>query len=100
MWPGNSLVDWVAWDPYGATDTDTFTGKIGVFYDELTELSDSTHNYLSKPWGLGEFSSHGMTPANTYRYWDEGKAAIAANYFPKLKMYTVFDSPSGAELDN
>ena len=57
LWPGNSLVDWVFWDPYSEQQPDLLTQTVSNFYNLLTSMSDSTHNYLSKPWGLGEFGS-------------------------------------------
>lgn len=96
LWPGNSLVDWVDFDRYGNNQHTTWQDSTGEVYDYLTKTSDSTHDYLSKPWGVTEFSISGVNQATAYKYWDSLKAALDANTYPRLKMYLVFDSAAGA----
>ena len=57
LWPGNDYVDWVMWNPYPRNTS--WTLRIGHFYDLLTAKSDAEHDFLSKPWGLGEFGYQG-----------------------------------------
>jgi hypothetical protein len=98
MWPGNSLVDWVLWDPYGHPGS-TFTQSAGSFYNVLTKLTDPTHNYLSKPWGLGEFGIAAQNNADRVSYYTSMKAAFDNNTFPNLKMLEVWDTTEGHGLD-
>jgi hypothetical protein len=91
LWPGNDLVDWVIWDPYG-DDKLGFDASVSPFYNFLTQNSDATHDYLSKPWGLGEFGTVASTETGQHAYYDAIKSAIDNSTFPRLKMLSIFDS--------
>ena len=99
LWPGNRRVDWVMMDAYGTRARPHIDQSVGRFYRYLRGTSDTRHDFLSKPWGLGEFSIHGATRAQTYAYWDSVRAAVRNATYPKLKAYIVFDS-SGGNADN
>jgi len=93
LWPGNNLVDWVLYNRYPG-DSDTWASSMGEMYTWLTDNSDATHDYLSKNWGVGEWGSWAHTQANAYQLYDDGATAIANGMYPRLKLYTVFDSGS------
>jgi beta-mannanase len=97
LWPGNGRVDWVLWDPYSGSNADTWDDAVGRYYDWFTQNSDSTHDFLSKPWGLGEFGiGHGTTltadQAHTYQFYDDAKAGLSNNKYSRIKAYLNFDS--------
>ncbi|HEU5109155.1 MAG TPA: glycosyl hydrolase [Micromonosporaceae bacterium] len=90
LYPGNDLVDWIKWDPYG-TQVDWPT-LIGRFYDYLTNNSTAGHDYLSKVWGIAEWGSwHRATQEHAYLLNRTAKVAVEANRFPRLKAISVFD---------
>jgi hypothetical protein len=91
LWPGNGLVDWILWDPYEST-SQGFSQSVGHFYSELTSLSDVAHDYLSKPWGLGEFGDGSSSDANQESFYSTVAQALDSNKFPKLQLLTLFDS--------
>jgi hypothetical protein len=91
LWPGNSRVDWVLWDPYSSDNLD-FSQTVRTFYNELTSMSDSSHNYLSKAWGLGEFGDRSTSDANQEQFYSTVAQALNEKEFPKLKLLTLFDS--------
>jgi hypothetical protein len=91
LWPGNSLVDWVMFESY-STNTTTFATATGHFYDLLTSQSDAAHDYLSKPWGIGEFGTSATTASVRDTYYSGVKTALDTNEFPKLKFLSVFDA--------
>jgi hypothetical protein len=98
LWPGNDLVDWVMYDPYSSGGNRTWASQVGRFYSYLLSHSDGTHDFLSKPWGLGEFgighSPDGSTVASqaqSYTYYDDAVRSIRTNMFPRLKAYVDFD---------
>lgn len=95
LWPGNALVDWVMIDAYGTRANPLIDDSVGRFYRLLQSTSDPSHDFLSKPWGLGEFSIHGATQAQAYAYWSSLRAAVHDATYPKLKAYIVFDSDAG-----
>lgn len=94
IWPGNALVDWVLWDPYMATSGQTFSSVVSPFYNFLTSQTDAGHNFTSKPWGLNEWGAFtSVTNQNdVYRLYAEAKQAVENGQFPKLKMYSIFDT--------
>ncbi|HSX35354.1 MAG TPA: Ig-like domain-containing protein [Patescibacteria group bacterium] len=97
MWPGNSYVDWVTFDPYG-NSSGTFAKSVGNLYNYLSQNNDATHDFASKPWGLAESGysspagSANLTDTAALQYWQDAGTAITANTFPKLKMYMVYDT--------
>lgn len=99
LWPGNRRVDWVMMDAYGTRARPHIDQSVGRFYRYLRSTSDDEHDFLSKPWGLGEFSIHGATRAQAWAYWDSVRAAVRNATYPKLKAYVVYDS-SGGNADN
>lgn len=97
LWPGNDYVDWVTYDPYGGgTQSSTlFNDSVSPFYTYLSQNSDATHDYLSKPWGLAEqgaWANGGTTQAAAIDYWNQAATALANNTYPNLKMYMAFDT--------
>jgi hypothetical protein len=92
LWPGNSLVDWVMFESYSDNNS-TFSSTTSHFYNLLTAQSDASHNYLSKPWGIGEFGTWATTPSVRDTYYSGVKSALDSNEFPKLKLLSIFDSP-------
>lgn len=96
MWPGNGLVDWVMWDPYGSGDNDSWNKTMSTFYNWMEANTDASHAYTSKVWGIAEVSIHWHAQeASATAFWQGAKAAIEANTFPRLKAYMVFDSLNG-----
>jgi hypothetical protein len=91
LWPGNSLVDWVLFDPY-VVNRGTFSSSVSPFYNELTTLSDATHDYLSKPWGLGEFGDGAASDASQEGFYSAVAHSLDTAEFPKLKLLTFFDA--------
>lgn len=94
LWPGNNLVDWVTFEAYNApydANYPSFTTKVGDMYNLLTSKTDATHAFTSKPWGLGEFGDCKSTDqSKVYAYYDQMKAAIDTNTFPRLKLFMVY----------
>jgi len=91
LWPGNSLIDWVLWDPYMTNKRD-FATSVGSLYSTLTTLSNATDNYLSKPWGLAEFGDLNTSVTVQNTFYTQITAALNTNEFPKLKLLTVYDA--------
>lgn len=91
LYPGNSYVDWVAWDPYDATGS--WWTSVHSFYDTLISLSNSTYNYASKPWMISEFGEDGSAgQSKAYSYYAGAKSALDNNTFHRIHAYVVYDS--------
>jgi hypothetical protein len=86
------LVDWVTWDAYSSSHSSTFANTVGRIYNLLTSLNNSTHDYASKPWGSAEWGDcKTADQAHIYGLYDQAKAALDNNAYPKLKMYMIYD---------
>jgi hypothetical protein len=91
LYPGDNLVDWITFNGYGRND-DTWKGNVGRFYNFLTTNSNAQHNYLSKAWGIAEWSiGHGTSDQHA-TYFDQVRQSLTDNTFPNLKMYMAYDS--------
>jgi hypothetical protein len=92
LWPGNGLIDWVFYESYSDNNS-TFPVQTAHFYNLLTNQTDATHNYLSKPWGIGEFGTNATNLSVRDTYYTGVKNALDSNEFPKLKLLSEYDSP-------
>lgn len=91
MWPGNNSVDWVMWDPYGS-GKESWDANVDVFYNWLTDNSNTSHDYLSKPWGLAEWGAWHQNQSDVYNFYNGAISALDNNKYPKIKLYSIFDS--------
>jgi hypothetical protein len=96
LYPGNDLVDWVMFDIYSHGGQTTYQSAVGPFYQWLTANSNAQHDYLSKPWGSGEYGIHGVNQATAYAFYDALKQNVDNNTFPNIKAYIIFDSDAGS----
>lgn len=90
LWPGNDLVDWVTYDTY--SHGRTWQQTSGRFYQLLQRDTTPMVNFESKAWGIGEFGAcnqpaRGITAT---QYFASITQAVAANAYPRLKMYLVY----------
>jgi hypothetical protein len=91
LWPGNSRVDWITWDPY-IGPRERWNDLVGYFYNAMTAKADADHDYTSKPWGLAEFGYwYGTNQTEAYRMYDDARAALDSGKYPRLKLYEPFD---------
>lgn len=91
LWPGNNLVDWVLFESYSTYGVGGYIPTTAQFYNFLTQNSDADHDYLSKPWGLGEFGDVEASLTGQEQYFLDIKTSLDENLFPKLKLYSTFD---------
>ncbi len=94
LYPGDTYVDWVAWDPYnfqvcnGSTVWKSPSATIGSFYRWLDERGVGA----GKPRMLAEFGTNldANDPAAKRRWFEEFPAALKAH--PKIKAAVYFNS--------
>jgi hypothetical protein len=91
LWPGNDLVNWVFFESYSPSGS-TFAAQTSRFYNLLTRNSDPAHNYLSKPWGVGEFGTSATSESEQVAYYAGIKHALDTEQFPRLKLLSAFDA--------
>ncbi|HEV2412924.1 MAG TPA: Ig-like domain-containing protein [Candidatus Saccharimonadales bacterium] len=96
MWPGNNLVDWVAFDSYAGGDQ-TWGGTVGRIYDVLQadngmNVNGENIDFVSKPWGSAEFGDcRSSSDQQLQGYFSSIKTALDNNTYPRIKMYMVYD---------
>lgn len=92
MWPGNELVDWIMWNSYANKQT-TWPDAPLRLYDFLTANSTPEHDYLSKPWGLGEFGAWNKDVAFVLEQFEAMRRTLEDEaVMPRLRAYVVFDN--------
>jgi hypothetical protein len=101
LWPGNTNVDWVMWDPYCSSES--ITNDVADGYNWLIANSNSTNNYASKPFGLAEWgvgiNSYYPTVAQQTNGINQMNVALNLNnQFPKLKLLAYYDDLASALL--
>ncbi len=101
LWPGNTNVDWVMWDPYSASES--ITDDVGNGYNWLMTNSTATNNWASKPFGLAEWgvgiNSYYPTVAQQTNGMNQMYDALNIyNMFPKLKLVEYYDDLASAIL--
>jgi hypothetical protein len=92
LWPGNSYVDWIAWDPYNfascmARSWVSFSSLVAPFYRWIT-----AQPFGDKPLMLAEYGTiaAGTGRSETQQAWYAGEASTLAG-FPRLKALVYFD---------
>lgn len=91
LYPGDDLVDWVAWDPYVSGET-SWDQDISRFYTLLEKLTDETHQFTAKPWALPEFGSWHSSQDKAYQMYSDARVAVETNRYPRIKLYSIFDA--------
>jgi len=89
LWPGNDMVDWIAYDPYSSDGT---VNTVTRFADVLTRKTDADHRFTDKPYLLAEYGVRSCEPAQTHAYYDNLRGLLAAGTVPNLRGLVVFDS--------
>lgn len=92
LWPGNSYVDWVFWDPY--SHDGNYDAMVSTFYDWMLQNSDATHDFKSKVWGVAEWNiwHSGTTRQQHIDLYNGAKTSVEAAKWPLIKAYSVFDA--------
>ncbi|MEL6983549.1 MAG: hypothetical protein AAFO29_14075, partial [Actinomycetota bacterium] len=104
LYPGDDVVDWVAWNPYNwygcvnhgsSTRWRSFTEVVAPFYDWL-EVGGPDRPGLDKPLMLGEFGSEENTGATnsgqTKAEWLAEAQRVLPERFPRLQALVYFDT--------
>ncbi|HEX3081737.1 MAG TPA: Ig-like domain-containing protein [Candidatus Saccharimonadia bacterium] len=96
LYPGNNLVDWVFFNAY-RSGTTSFGNQIQRFINVMAGYQSASLDFNGRNWGIGEWNANTSDPADSVTYYDEAKTTISTNAFPKIKLYSVYDSISGAD---
>ncbi len=103
LWPGNTNVDWVMWDPYASTES--ITNDIENGYEWLMTNSTASNDWANKPFGLAEWgvgiNSYYPTAAQQTNGMNQMYDAFnIKNQFPKIKLVEYYDDLASAILTN
>ena len=95
LYAGDNYVDWIMFDTYtlGGTwgNSLSWTTQVNNFYSFLRSNSTSTHNYVSKPWGISEMGICNEGLANAQAWYDDASTAIKNNTFPNVRAILAYD---------
>jgi hypothetical protein len=105
LYAGDNYVDWIGFDTYaqyGSFASVAWDTIVGRFYNFLTANSNSTHNYLSKPWMISEMGIANFSVADEETWYQQATTAITNDTFPNLKAIVDFDdnNPSTGVAEN
>jgi hypothetical protein len=108
LYPGNDVVDWIAWDTYGYSDPGYGNGDFAELVDRVGSHGQSwpgfyrwaAEKFPSKPlmvaeWGVWYSSSSPQHQADVFN----GAVAQMA-HFPRLKALVYFESSSAEGRDS
>ena len=101
LWPGNTNVDWVMWDPYCSSES--FTDDVANGYNWLLTNSTPSNDWASKPFGLAEWgvgiNSYYPTVAQQTNGINQMSDALNKhNMFPNIKLVEYYDDLASAIL--
>lgn len=101
LWPGNTNVDWVMWDPYCSSES--ITDDVANGYSWLMTNSTATNDWADKPfglaeWGVGINSYYPTVAQQTNGINQMSNALNVYNMFPKLKLVEYYDDLASALL--
>jgi hypothetical protein len=93
FYPGDDVVDWVAWDPYNWVNC---AGRTSDRWRSFQQIAQGMYGYLdaignTKPRMLGEFGSHDDLALGSKDEWLREIPAILQTAMPKLKAVVYFD---------
>jgi hypothetical protein len=106
VYPGNSYVDWLSWDPYNSSgcrdravnpsEWRSFKATVQPFYEWLQTNGKAAGIDIGKPYMLSEFGtvSDPDDPTAAARWYDAIPGALKT--FPKLKALTLWNSAQAA----
>jgi hypothetical protein len=93
LYPGDDVVDWVAWDPYNWANC---AGRARDSWRSLQQVAQPMYAQLdavgnTKPRMLGEFGSHDDPAMGSKEQWLRDLPAMLRTAMPKVRAVVYFD---------
>jgi hypothetical protein len=94
FYPGDDVIDWVAWDPYNWANC---AGR-NAGWRSFQQTAQAMYDYLdavgnTKPRMIGEFGSHEDPALGSKEQWFRDLPAVLRTAMPKVKAVLYFDRP-------
>src|SRR5664279_343327 len=91
LYPGDSYVDWIAWDPNNRNAPwASFADAVRPFYDWLMDNGYGSKPFMLAEYGVVEDPANAQAKAN----WFTAEAvSLTDGEFPNLKVVSYFDHP-------
>jgi hypothetical protein len=95
FYPGDDVIDWVAWDPYNWANC---AGRTSDGWRSFQQTAQAMYGYLdavgnTKPRMIGEFGSHDDPGMGSKEQWFRDVPAALRTAMPKVKAVLYFDRP-------
>jgi hypothetical protein len=92
FYPGDDVIDWVAWDPYNWANC---AGR-NAGWRSFQQTAQAMYDYLdavgnTKPRMIGEFGSHDDPALGSKEQWFGELPAVLRTAMPKIKAVLYFD---------
>ena len=93
LYPGDDVVDWVAWDPYNWANC---AGRSRDSWRSLQQAAQPMYDHLdavgnTKPRMLGEYGSHDDPAMGSKEQWLREIPAMLRTAMPKVRAVVYFD---------
>jgi hypothetical protein len=93
FYPGDDVVDWVAWDPYNWANC---AGRANDTWRSFQQIAQGMYGHLdavgnTKPRMLGEYGSHDDPAMGSKQQWFRDLPTVLRTAMPKLKAVVYFD---------
>jgi hypothetical protein len=105
LYPGDDVVDWVAWDEYSYSDPGYGYGDFAEFMNRRSNRGDAwpgfynwaARTFPDKPLMLGEWGLwfSWQNPGHQATFFDS--ARLQLELFPRVKAYVYFESPDAGD---
>ena len=93
FYPGDDLVDWVAWDPYNWANC---AGRANDGWRSFQQVAQAMYDHLdavgnTKPRMVGEYGAHDDPAMGSKEQWFRDLPAVLRTAMPKVKAVVYFD---------
>ncbi|MGH3320969.1 MAG: hypothetical protein ACRDN9_12435 [Streptosporangiaceae bacterium] len=103
LYPGDRVVDWIAYDPYAGDGTTSFAQLVNKYFGSRDDWPGfytwATRTHPDKPLMLGEWGVFAQRDDPSHKASIFRSAMRQARHFPRIKAYVYFGSPQAPRGD-
>lgn len=103
LYPGDDVVDWIAWDPYAEAGTETFSELVNIVFSWVDGWPGFqewvTARHPDKPLMLAEWGVFGQDEDQRHKAEVYRSMVEEVGDYPRIKAYVYFGSPRAPKGD-